>query len=99
MVLFLSVAICTPVHSRGRGTVERRTLLKLMTSAAGATLALGSGTLTVLLPARRAEGKSVGKTLAKFVDPLPILSVISPSAYVNRTPLYKVTMQQFKQKL
>jgi spore coat protein A len=70
-----------------------------MTSAAGATLALGSGTLTVLLPARRAEGKSVGKTLAKFVDPLPILSVISPSAYVNRTPLYKVTMQQFKQKL
>lgn len=79
--------------------MERRTFLKLMSGAAGATVALGSGVLSLLLPAGRAEGQSFGESLTKFVDPLPIPPVIRPSAHVDGTPLFQVTMEEFRQKL
>ena len=83
----------------GRSAVGRRTFLKIVGGAAGATAALGSGGL--LVPARRASAQL---SLTPFVDPLPIPRVISPSS--NRTddegsdvPLFKITMQPFRQKL
>jgi spore coat protein A, manganese oxidase len=72
----------------------RRAFLKL-SGAAGATLALGGGALS-LLRVRRAEG---GGTLTPFVDPLPVPDVISPSGFHEGVPLFTVTMRQFRQKL
>lgn len=80
-----------------RSPIERRTFLKLG-GAAGASLALGGGSLA-LLRTRRAEGQSIGGGLAKFVDPLPIPSTISPSGTLSGVPFFRVTMRQFRQKL
>jgi spore coat protein A len=77
--------------------IERRTFLKLMGGAAGAT-ALGGGAL-FLVPAKRAEGQSIGESLARFVDPLPIPRVIYPSGTLGGVPLFNVTMRQFRQTL
>ena len=78
--------------------MKRRKFLKLLTGA-GATAALGGGAISLLLPPRGAEGKSFGKKLTKFVDPLPIPPVISASGHVDGTPLFKVTMRRLRQKL
>ncbi|MBI3800265.1 MAG: multicopper oxidase domain-containing protein, partial [Deltaproteobacteria bacterium] len=37
--------------------------------------------------------------LKKFIDPLPIPSVLRPSGKINRLPIYNVRMTQFQQKL
>jgi spore coat protein A, manganese oxidase len=79
--------------------MQRRTFLKLLSGATGATVALGGGSLPLLLTARRAGGQIVGESLTKFVDSLPIPSVIQPSTYVDTTPLFTVTMRQCQQKL
>jgi spore coat protein A len=52
-----------------------------------------------LLPSRWAYGQSVGESLAKFVDPLPILPVVKSSGSFHGDPLYVATMRQFRQKL
>jgi spore coat protein A, manganese oxidase len=79
--------------------MQRRTFLKLMSGSAGVATVMGSGAMSLLLPARRAEGQSFGESLTKFVDSLPIPPVIRPSTYVDGKPLFKVTMRQFRQKL
>src|SRR5436853_7088196 len=79
--------------------MQRRTFLKLLSGATGATVALGGGSLPLLLTARRAGGQIVGESLTKFVDSLPIPSVIQPSTYIDTTPLFTVTMRQCQQKL
>jgi FtsP/CotA-like multicopper oxidase with cupredoxin domain len=84
---------------RGGTTVQRRTFLKLMSGATGATVALGGGALSLLLTARRAGALSIGASLAKFVDPLPIPPMIQPTTYVGTTPLFTVTMRRLQQKL
>jgi len=78
--------------------MQRRRFLKLISGAAG-TVALGSGAMSLLLPAQRVEGQSFGENLAKFVDRLPIPPVINASGHVGGTPLFKVTMRTFRQKL
>jgi spore coat protein A len=74
--------------------VGRRTFLKLIGGAAGATVAVGGSGLW--LPERRTEASPI---LTPFVDPLPIPSVIAPSGTLNGQPLFNVTMTAFKQKL
>jgi hypothetical protein len=79
--------------------MERRTFLKLMSGATGATVAHGCGLLSLLLTARRAGGQSVGESLTKFVDPLPIPPVIRPATHVETTAFFTVMMGRFRQKL
>ena len=74
--------------------IERRTFLKLVGGAAGATAALSGAGLFVR--ARRADAQL---TLTKFVDPLPVPRVINPTGTLDGDPLFLVTMQVFKQKL
>ncbi len=74
--------------------LERRKFLQLVGGAGGATIALGTGGLFVR--AKRAEAQF---TLTPFVDALPVPAVISPSGTLNGDPLYRVTMQAFRQKL
>src|SRR4051794_40895256 len=78
--------------------MKRRTFLKLVSGATGVTVGLGGGALSLLLPARRAEGQGVGASLTKFVDSLPIPPVIQPTTSGGGTPLYTVTMQPFRHK-
>ena len=81
-----------------RSMVGRRAFLKVIGGTAGATAAVGGGAL-FLLPARRAAGQSVGESLTKFVDRLPVPSVIAPSGTVGGDPLFRVAMRQVRQKL
>src|ERR1043166_9300357 len=85
--------------SQGRRSsmVNRRTFLKVVASA-GAGVALGGGGVALLRP-WRAEAQSIGGSLARFVDALPIPGVMSPSGTLDDVPLFKVAMRQFKQKL
>ena len=76
---------------------NRRKFLKVVGGAAGA-VALGGGGLALLRP-WRAEAQSIGGSLARFVDALPIPGVMSPSGTLDGVPLFKVAMRQFKQKL
>ena len=85
--------------SQGRRSsmVNRRTFLKVVGSA-GAGVALGGSGVALLRP-WRAEAQSIGGSLARFVDALPIPGVMSPSGTLDGVPLFKVVMRQFKQKL
>jgi spore coat protein A len=91
----------------------RRAFLKWTGAAVGGTLAFGAafsargrrgtGPLT---PSRRRHrhrtpkpDASAGPTLAKFVEPLHIPPVISPSGLLDGVPLYDVDMVQFRRKL
>jgi spore coat protein A, manganese oxidase len=91
----------------------RRAFLRWTGAAVGGTLALGAafsnrgirdtGPLT---PSRRRHRHrtpkpefSAGPTLAKFVDPLRMPRVISPSGLRDGVPFYDVNMVQFRRKL
>ena len=78
---------------RGSG-VGRRTFLKLMGGAAGASVAVGGSGWW--LPARRTEAQV---SLTPFLDPLPIPPNIAQSGTLNGQPLFNVTMQAFTQQL
>jgi spore coat protein A len=65
--------------------------------AVGAT-ALGGGLGSPFGPGT-ARGQTVSGSLMKFVDPLPILGVLSPTGSIGGVALYDVNMKQFKAKL
>jgi hypothetical protein len=75
--------------------IRRRKFLKLAGGAAGAGIVLGGGGLS-FLSARRAAAQV---SLTPFVDALPVPGVISPSDMLDGEPLYRLTMQVFRQKL
>jgi len=78
---------------RGSG-VGRRTFLRLVGGAAGASVALGGSAVWLSSGRTEAQGR-----LVPFVDPLPIPPVISRSGTLNGQPLFNVTMQPFRQRL
>jgi spore coat protein A, manganese oxidase len=79
-------------------SIGRRGFLKVMGGAAGATIAVGGGALS-LVPARATGQGLTGAGLKKFVDALPVPGVIAPSGILDGAPLFNVTMRQVKQKL
>src|SRR5262249_45597562 len=87
----------TIMSRQGRSIVNRRTFLKVV-GGAGAGVALGGSGAALLRP-WRAEAQSIGGSLARFVDALPIPGVMNPSGTLDSVPLFKVAMRQFKQKL
>jgi spore coat protein A, manganese oxidase len=92
----------------------RRDFLKITGTAVGGSLALGPIIFTKskaprqqtqltskqhLRPRNPRAQLTAAATLARFVDPLPRLSVISPTGTLNNVPFFDVNMLQFTQKL
>jgi len=79
--------------------VNRRKFVKIVAGGAIGSLALGLG-VSRLLPARTTPplaGQLDSTTLTKFIDPLPIPGVISPTTPGGTS--YEVRMTQITQKL
>src|SRR5262245_51035337 len=90
----------------------RRAFLKWTGAAVGGTLVLGAAfsrrevaPLTPPMRRRRHRHRtpkpdpSAGPTLAKFVDPLRIPPLITPSGLLDGVPLYDVDMVEFRTRL
>lgn len=75
----------------------RRTFLKSIGGVLGGAVALGSSFSS--FSNKPVYGQSISRTLAKFVDPLPIPNIISPVGSSNGVPLFDVNMRQFRKKL
>ena len=87
--------------------MKRRAFLKRTTTAAGAMM-VGVGLplfnhLGEILPAQAYapanDDRGGSPLLTKFVDPLPLLSVLKPVEQIQGKPFYKIAMTQFQQQL
>jgi spore coat protein A, manganese oxidase len=79
-------------------SIGRRGFLKVVGGAAGATVALGGGALS-LVPSQAIGQGVAGAALKKFVDALPLPGVMAPSGLLDGAPVFDVTMRQIRQKL
>ncbi len=86
----------------------RRQLFKISLAAGASFFVLDEDTSQALAPtvrfasaptAHSAPVPTVQFPLKRFVDPLPLPSVLQPSGDVRGTPWYSVTMTEFQQKL
>src|SRR5882762_3304490 len=87
--------------------MKRRAFLKTTTTAAGAMM-VGVGLplfnrLAEIPPAQAYapvnDDLGGSALLAKFVDPLPLLSVLKPVEQIQGKPFYRIAMTQFQQQL
>jgi FtsP/CotA-like multicopper oxidase with cupredoxin domain len=93
--------------SDNRHKIERRSFLKLRAGVVGGAITMGVTSSHNLVGSafihRRHHlnpkpEKTAAPTLSKFVDPLPIPQMISPSGMVNNVPFFDVNMMQFRKK-